>query len=477
MVISSPFSNTPKPSSSSFSITIISTPKPLLSCLNYSHPKTPKIPKTQKLAINGPSELSGHVSISGSKNESLPILAATLCCWGTSKLTNVPNLSDTKTMVSVLRSVGAKVEIFNEEMWVNCDGVEWVEPCSEEIRKIRGGFFVIGGLVGRFGGGVVALPGGCEIGARPVDLYVRGFRALGALVHIRDGKFHANAANGKGLVGGRFHLDYPSVGATETLLMAACLADGVTVLSNAAKEPEVVALARFLSNAGACIEGAGTNKIVIKGKSCLHGSEYKISPDRIETGSFMLAAAITRSRISISPVIPSDLSCLIEKLRGAGCTIRQLSHDSLEVSALSTNGTNLRGFDIKTGPFPAFPTDLQPQTMALLTTCDGFSLVEECVFENRMSHANELVKLGARIQVCGSTALVSGKDKRFLSGTSLVGTDLRGGVSLVLAGLAATGTTEIAGVEHIDRGYENLVMKLQKLGADVKRLIPLSCQS
>uniref|UniRef100_A0A803QH78 UDP-N-acetylglucosamine 1-carboxyvinyltransferase n=1 Tax=Cannabis sativa TaxID=3483 RepID=A0A803QH78_CANSA len=414
MVISSPFSNTPKPSSSSFSITIISTPKPLLSCLNYSHPKTPKIPKTQKLAINGPSELSGHVSISGSKNESLPILAATLCCWGTSKLTNVPNLSDTKTMVSVLR---------------------------------------------------------------PVDLYVRGFRALGALVHIRDGKFHANAANGKGLVGGRFHLDYPSVGATETLLMAACLADGVTVLSNAAKEPEVVALARFLSNAGACIEGAGTNKIVIKGKSCLHGSEYKISPDRIETGSFMLAAAITRSRISISPVIPSDLSCLIEKLRGAGCTIRQLSHDSLEVSALSTDGTNLKGFDIKTGPFPAFPTDLQPQTMALLTTCDGFSLVEECVFENRMSHANELVKLGARIQVCGSTALVSGKDKRFLSGTSLVGTDLRGGVSLVLAGLAATGTTEIAGVEHIDRGYENLVLKLQKLGADVKRLIPLSCQS
>ncbi|KAF4363770.1 hypothetical protein F8388_000435 [Cannabis sativa] len=415
--------------SSSFSITIISTPKPLLSCLNYSHPKTPKIPKTQKLAINGPSELSGHVSISGSKNESLPILAATLCCWGTSKLTNVPNLSDTKTMVSVLRSVGAKV-------WLVGLVVVWL-----------------------------LWPGGCEIGARPVDLYVRGFRALGAL----DGKFHANAANGKGLVGGRFHLDYPSVGATETLLMAACLADGVT-------EPEVVALARFLSNAGACIEGAGTNKIVIKGKSCLHGSEYKISPDRIETGSFMLAAAITRSRISISLSFLRSVM-FDRKITGAGCTIRQLSHDSLEVSALSTNGTNLRGFDIKTGPFPAFPTDLQPQTMALLTTCDGFSLVEECVFENRMSHANELVKLGARIQVCGSTALVSGKDKRFLSGTSLVGTDLRGGVSLVLAGLAATGTTEIAGVEHIDRGYENLVMKLQKLGADVKRLIPLPCQS
>ncbi|XP_062096871.1 uncharacterized protein LOC133802551 isoform X2 [Humulus lupulus] len=403
----SPFSNVPKPQNY-FTSSTITLPKKLLSCL-YSHPQTQT--QTHKLAINGPSELSGHVTISGSKNAALPILAATLCCSGTSKISNVPSLSDTRTMAFVLSSLGAKVEVFNDHLLVNTDGVRSFEPSSEEVGKIRGGFFVIGPLLARFGAAVVALPGGCEIGARPVDLYVRGFRALGAVAELRDGKVQAYAANGRGLVGGKFQLDYPSVGATETLLMAACLADGVTVLSNVAKEPEVVSLAHFLRSSGACIEGAGTNKIVIKGKSWLHGSECKISPDRIEAGSFMLAAAITRSRISISPVIPSDLLCLIEKLQGAGCTVRQLSHNKLEISALSTDGTNLKGFDIKTGPFPAFPTDLQPQTMALLTTCDGFSNVEECVFEKRMSHANELAKLGPRIQVCGSTALVFGKDR------------------------------------------------------------------
>ncbi|PON98436.1 UDP-N-acetylglucosamine 1-carboxyvinyltransferase [Trema orientale] len=452
-------------------------------CL-YSQPQTqtqikaPDHSKTHdhKLAINGPSELSGHVAISGSKNAALPILAATLCCSGTSKITNVPSLSDTRTMASILGSLGAEVEVFDDEILVNTDGVRSFEPNSEEISKIRGGFFVVGPLLARFGAAVVAFPGGCDIGARPVDLYIRGLRALGAVVDLRDGKVQAYAANGRGLVGGRFQLDYPSVGATETLMMAASLADGVTVLSNVAKEPEVVSLAHFLRDTGACIEGAGGDRIVIKGKSSLHGSECTVAPDRIEAGSFMLAAAITRSCISISRVVPSDVSCLIDKLRAAGCKIRRCSRDNLEVSAVSTDGANLNGFDIKTGPFPAFPTDLQPQTMALLTTCDGSSIVEESVFERRMGHAHELIKLGARIQVCGSTALVSGKDRgRSLSGSSVVATDLRGGMSLVLAGLAANGTTEISGVEHIDRGYENLVMKLQRLGADVKKLVPLPC--
>ncbi|KAL5550088.1 hypothetical protein UlMin_000264, partial [Ulmus minor] len=237
-------------------------------------------------------------------------------------------------------------------------------------------------------------------------------------------------------------------------------------------EPEVVALARFLVKSGACVEGAGSDKIIIKGKSWLHGSDCAIPPDRVEAGTFMLAAAITRSCISMSPAVPSDLSCLINKLRTAGCKIRQLSHDTLEVSADSSSvGKKLSGFDIKTGPFPAFPTDLQPQTMALLTTCNGSSIVEESVFEKRMGHVSELLKLGARVQVCGSTALVFGKERgSCFSGSSLVATDLRGGMSLVLAGLAARGTTEISGASHIDRGYENLELKLQNLGAEVKSL-------
>ncbi|XP_059661426.1 uncharacterized protein LOC132307632 [Cornus florida] len=444
--------------------------------LSHLHsPQTPLNTLTldRKLVINGGSKLSGHVPISGSKNSALPILAATLCCSGTSKLRNVPNLSDTRTMVSVLDSMGAEINEFGGEMLVNADGVRCVEPCSDEIGKIRGGFFVIGPLLARFGEAVVALPGGCDIGARPIDLYIRGLRALGAIVEFRDGKVYARAANGKGLVGGRFRLDFPSVGATETLMMAACMADGVTVLSNVAQEPEVVDLARFLMDSGACVKGAGTSKVFIKGRSQLHGSEHTIIPDRIEAGTFLLAAAITRSCISISPVIPCHLSCLIDKLLGAGCKILNRTHDSLEFSAVSVD--DLCAFNVKTSPFPGFPTDLQPQTMALLTSCNGLSIVEESVFENRMGHAKELQKLGPRIQVFGSTALVFGKEKgSALHGSRVGATDLRGGMSLVLAGLAAEGITEVSGICHIDRGYENIEMKLQLLGADVKRLVPVA---
>ncbi|KAH7512644.1 hypothetical protein FEM48_Zijuj12G0112800 [Ziziphus jujuba var. spinosa] len=428
----------------------------------------------QKLIITGPCRLSGHVPISGSKNSALPILAATLCCSGTSKISNVPDLSDTRTMVSILGEMGAEFEVYGNEILINTDGVRSVEPDSDEIGKFRGGFFMIGPLLARFGEAVMALPGGCDIGARPVDVYIQGLRALGAVVELRDGKVQAYAADGRGLVGGSFQLHYPSVGATETLTMAACLADGVTVLSNVAKEPEVICLAKFLNDCGACIEGAGSDKLVIKGKSWLHGSRYTIAPDRIEAGTFMLAAAVTRSCISMSPVIPSHMSCLLDKLKAAGCKIRQWTHDTLEISAISADvGENLKGFNIKTGPFPGFPTDLQPQTTVLLTTCNGLSTVEESVFEKRMSHVNELQKLGAKIEVCGSTALVFGNDKgSALSGSCVVARDLRGGMSLVLAGLAAKGTTEIDGLAHIDRGYENLDMKLRFLGADLKRLAP-----
>ncbi|KAH9723025.1 EPSP synthase domain-containing protein [Citrus sinensis] len=433
--------------------------------------QTTQIREAETLTITGPTQLSGHVPISGSKNSSLCLLAATLLCSNSCLLHNVPTgLSDTKTMLSILRLLGAKIE-FNErnkEILVNTDGVGRAEPCLGEMRKIRGGFFVIGPLLARFGEAVVGLPGGCDIGERPVDF----------------------------------------VGATETLMMAASMADGVTVLSNAAKEPEVTDLARFLNDSGACVYGAGSDKLLIKGKCQLRGCECNMPPDRIEAGTFLLAAAITRSLISISPVTPSHLSCLIDKLKIAGCKITRGNNDTLEVSAIPENVCeNLRGFNVRTSPFPGFPTDLQPPTMALLTTCSGSSIVEESVFDRRLGHVRELQKLGAKIQVCGSTALVFGRETRrntafhsvildfmifiksnlilliplnsiisALHGSRLRAADLGGGVSLVLAGLVAEGTTEISDIGHIGRGYENLDTKLQFLGADIKRSIPMASQ-
>ncbi|OVA13282.1 Enolpyruvate transferase domain [Macleaya cordata] len=448
------------------------SPLSLLSTLE-SPIQTP--PPDKKLVIVGGSKLSGHVNISGSKNSALAILAGTLCCSGTSKLHNIPNLSDITTMVSVLRSLGARIEVLNGEITVDTDGLCSSEPCSDSVRKIRGGFFVLGPILARFGEAMVALPGGCDIGARPIDLYIRGLRALGAVVEL----ICAHAANGRGLVGGSFRLDYPSVGATETLMMAASMADGKTVLSNVAKEPEVVDLAQFLNASGACVEGAGSSTLVINGRKRLHGPEHTVIPDRIEAGTFMIAAAITRSCFSMSPVTPLHLSCLIEKLSAAGCKIRRSSSYTMEISALPSKiEGGFIGFDVRTGPFPQFPTDLQPQVMALLTTCTGSSSVEESVFEGRMRHVRELEKLGARIRVCGSTALVNGKEQgSALYGSHVVATDLRCGASLVLAGMAAEGITEVEGVKHIDRGYEDLETKLKGLGADISRQqVPLATQ-
>ncbi|KAL5989641.1 hypothetical protein ACLOJK_010534 [Asimina triloba] len=411
-----------------------------------------------KLIVTGPSCLSGHVQISGSKNAALAVLAGTLCCSsGTSLLRRMPDLYDTRTMVSILRSVGAHVEVSDGEIAVNAEKIHSVEPCPGSVQKIRAGFFVLGPLVARFGEAVISLPGGCEIGARPVDLFLDGLQALGAAVKLR------------GLVGGRFHFSYPSVGATETLMMAASIAEGVTILTNVAQEPEVVDLAQFLIAGGAIVEGAGTGKLVIKGSKCLHGAKFTIIPDRIEAGTLIVAAAITRSQISISPVIPHHLTCVMNKLVAAGCKIRdkgsvlEVHH---QVSAVpSMVGGDLQGFHFRTCPYPGFPTDLQPQFMALLATCSGSCIVDETVFEARMSHVRELQKLGARIQVCGSSAIVHGKGgkgcRSAFRGSQVVAHDLRSGASLILAGMAAEGTTEIAGAAYIDRGYENLEMKLR----------------
>lgn len=374
-------------------------------------------------------------------------------------------------MAAILSSLGAQIEFSGNEVVVNTDRVGSVEPDATLMSRIRGGFFVVGPLLARFGEAVVGLPGGCDIGARPVDIYVRGLRELGAVVELRDNNFVAHVANGRGLIGGRFRLDYPSVGATQTLMMAASMAEGATLLTNVAREPEITDLARFLTNTGVCVEGAGTDKICIRGKSRLLGTEHTIMPDRIEAGTFMLAAAITRSCISLSPVYPGCLSSLIDKLSESGCTITH-KNDKLELSAIprcSTEG--LRGFDIKTLPYPGFPTDLQPPAMAMLSTCDGLSIVEETVFENRLTHVKELQKLGAKIYTHGSSAFIYGKEKENkLRGGRVRAADLRGGMSLVLAGLAAEGVTQVEGMSYIDRGYENLEVKLRLLGGDVKRL-------
>ncbi|KAL1537707.1 UDP-N-acetylglucosamine 1-carboxyvinyltransferase 2-like [Salvia divinorum] len=423
------------------------------------------------LVITGGNELSGHVPISGSKNSALAILAATLCCRGASKLNNVPRLADTATMAAVLSSLGAEVEFSGNEVVVETDRVGSAEPDAGLIGRIRGGFFVVGPLLARFGEAAVGLPGGCDIGARPVDIYVRGLRQLGAVVELRDNKLVARAANGRGLVGGRFRLDYPSVGSTQTLMMAACLAEGTTLLSNVAREPEIADLASFLTSTGARVEGVGTDRICVHGTRQLLGTEHTIMPDRIEAGTFMLAAAITRSRISLSPVCPVLLSGLIDKLLGGGCTISH-ERDELELSAIPRrSGEGLRGFDVRTLPYPGFPTDLQPQTMAMLSTCDGLSIVEESVFENRFTHVKELQKFGAKIHTEGSTAFIHGKGRRDkLRGARVSAADLRGGMALVLAGLAAEGVTQVSRMSNIDRGYESLEAKLRSLGADVKRL-------
>ncbi|XP_031504512.1 uncharacterized protein LOC116267086 [Nymphaea colorata] len=438
------------------------------------HPPSPAALE-QKLVVSGGVALSGHVRISGAKNSALPILAATLCCDDASAISRVPDLLDTRSMAAVLRSLGARVEwpegADGGELVVDASAAGAGPPCSNELGKTRAGFLVIGPLLGRFGEAEVGLPGGCNIGARPVDLYLRGLRALGAVVEMKQDKVVAYAAKGKRLTGGTFYLNYPSVGATETLMMAASLADGVTVLLNAAKEPEVSDLAEFLTACGARVHGAGTSIVTIKGVSKLHGTEFTIIPDRIEAGTFMVAASITCSKLSMSPVIPRHLTSVIDKLSASGCTITQTGRCSLEVSALkSRHSAGLRGFDFKTCPYPGFPTDLQPQFMALLCTCNGSSLVEESVFESRMTHVEELKKLGAKIHVCSRHVLVNGKDRgSLLFGAPVMAHDIRGGAALVLAGMAAEGTTEVLGAQHIERGYENFVAKLNSLGASIRR--------
>jgi UDP-N-acetylglucosamine 1-carboxyvinyltransferase len=392
-------------------------------------------------------------------------MAGALLCPDQCRLRNVPQLVDVARMGDILAALGVKIQRQDDALLLDASSIGQSDAPYELVSQLRASFFVIGPLLARLGVAKVPLPGGCAIGARPVDLHVRGLQALGAEVQIDHGMVYASLKGGnKRLQGARIYLDYPSVGATETLMMAATLADGETIIENAAQEPEVVDLANFCRSLGAKIQGAGTNAITIVGVPSLHTTDYPIIPDRVEAGTFMVAGAITRSEILLSPVIPDHLTAVIAKLQEIG--VRAVSEDATALRLIP--GDRYRGTDIETLPYPGFPTDMQAQFMALMTLSDGDSVISETVFENRLRHVAELNRMGADIRLKGNIAIVRGVP--FLSGAPVVATDLRASAALVLAGLAAQGKTTIQGLHHLDRGYEQLELKLQKLGAKLQRI-------
>ncbi|MBH8566823.1 UDP-N-acetylglucosamine 1-carboxyvinyltransferase [Nostoc sp. CENA67] len=417
------------------------------------------------LQIWGGHPLQGHVKISGAKNSALVIMAGALLCSGDCRIRNVPLLADVDRMGQVLSALGVRLTRQGDILDINAREITTSKAPYELVTQLRASFFAIGSILARLGVAQMPLPGGCAIGARPVDLHVRGLQAMGAEVQIEHGICNAYVpGSSKRLKGAKIYLDIASVGATETLMMAATLADGETIIENAAREPEVVDLANFCNAMGAKIQGAGTSTITIVGVSQLHSVDYSIIPDRIEAGTFLVAGAITRSELTLSPVQPDHLIPVIAKLREIGVTIIEEGSDTLRVLPAST----LRATDIETLPHPGFPTDMQAPFMALLTLAEGDSLINESVFENRLRHASELNRLGADIRVKGNTAFVRGVP--LLSGAPVLGTDLRASAALVLAGLAAQGKTTIQGLHHLDRGYDRLDMKLQQLGAKILRV-------
>ncbi|WP_414575895.1 UDP-N-acetylglucosamine 1-carboxyvinyltransferase [Anabaena sp. CCY 9402-a] len=417
------------------------------------------------LQIWGGHPLRGQVKISGAKNSALVIIAGALLCSGDCRIRNVPLLADVERMAEVISALGVRLTREADILDINASEITTSKAPYELVTQLRASFFAIGPLLARLGVAQMPLPGGCAIGARPVDLHVRGLQAMGAEVQIEHGICNAYVPGSNGrLKGAKIYLDTPSVGATETLMMAATLADGETIIENAAREPEVVDLANFCNAMGARIQGAGTSTITVVGVPKLHSIDYSIIPDRIEAGTFLVAGAITRSEISLSPVVPDHLIPVIAKLRDIGVTIIEDAPDCLRILPAGI----LKATDIDTLPHPGFPTDMQAPFMALLTLAEGDSIINESVFENRLRHASELNRLGADIRVKGNTAFVRGVP--ILSGAPVIGTDLRASAALVLAGLAAEGQTTIQGLHHLDRGYDQMDVKLQQLGAKIQRV-------
>jgi UDP-N-acetylglucosamine 1-carboxyvinyltransferase len=417
---------------------------------------------TPQLEISGGRRLSGDLRVSGAKNSALVLMAACLLTEDALRLRNVPPLTDIAAMGEILASLGVGVR--RGEDWIEMDGrpLNKSAPPYELVNSLRASFFCIGPLLARLGVARVPLPGGCQIGTRPVVEHVKGLKALGAQVTIDHGVVSAVVpGRGHRLTGGKIHLDCPSVGATETLMMAAVLADGETVIENAALEPEVVDLARLLIAMGARIRGAGTPSITIVGVDRLHGADYAVIPDRIEAGTFLLAAAITRSTLRVSPVIPEHLGAVLTKLEEVGCRLE------FDGTAVTIQADSIDAVDLRTQPFPGFPTDLQAPFMALLATAQGTSVITENIFENRLQHVAELQRMGAAIRLQGNTAFIEGV--HCLSGAPVQGSDLRASAAMVLAGLAAEGITTVQGLEYLDRGYAGLETKLNAVGASIRR--------
>jgi len=413
-----------------------------------------------RLLINGGNRLKGTVLIDGAKNSALSIMAACLLSRKTSILENVPRLKDVYSMIEVIKKLGVKVEWENKNtLSIDPDDFNNYEAPYELVKTMRASFLVMGPLLARLRKAKISLPGGCAIGARPVDFHLKGFSALGADITTEKGYIRAEA---KELKGSDIYIDFPSLGATENIMMAASLAKGTTMIENAAKDPEVIELGNFLNKMGAQINGLGSDIITIKGVEELKGVRYKIIPDRIEAGTYMVAAAITGGNVEIKNINAFYLKSCIVKLEEAGIQV-----DVKDESVIIADANNIKSVDIKTMPFPGFPTDMQAQFMALMSIANGTSIITENVFENRFAHAGDLRRMGANIKIEGRNSIIAGVKK--LSAAPVMASDLRGGAALVLAGLVAEGTTEISRIYHIDRGYVNLEGKLKALGANIKR--------
>lgn len=412
------------------------------------------------IVVKESNALKGKVKINGAKNAVLPIIAATLLVDGVSTIKSVPNLRDVNVMSDLLRYLGAKVQYDGETLIVDTTEVKETEAPYHLVNKMRASFLVMGSLLGRFNKAKISMPGGCAIGTRPIDLHIKGFKQLGVEVVSEHGYVEAKTNR---LVGDKIYLDFPSVGATENIMMAAVFAEGTTVIENVAEEPEIVDLANFLNKMGAKVRGAGTNTIRITGVTELIPVEHTVIPDRIEAGTYMVAAAMTKGDVLIENVIVDHIKPVVSKLREVGCIVEENENSLRVVGPQTIEPTNL-----KTLPHPGFPTDMQSQFMAMLCIAEGKSTITETVFENRFMNVPELIRMGANIEINGKSAIVEGREK--LTGSEVMATDLRAGAALVIAGLVAEGETVVKNIYHIERGYVDLVGKLSMLGANVYRV-------
>ena len=415
----------------------------------------------EQYVIKGGVRLQGEVSIGGAKNAALGILAAAIMTDETVTIENVPNVRDIRVLLQAIEGIGASVTyVYNNSVQINGGSISDINVDYEYIKKIRASYYLLGALLGKYKESQVALPGGCNIGSRPIDQHIKGFKALGAEVDISYGKIHTKAEK---LVGSHIYFDVVTVGATINLMLASCMAEGDTILENAAKEPHIVDVANFLNAMGANIKGAGTDVIRIKGVSRLHGTTYSIIPDQIEAGTFMFAAAATKGDITVRDVIPKHLESLSAKLLEIGCQVIE-GDDSVRV----IGSEELKSTNVKTLPYPGFPTDMQPQMAVVLALANGSSMVTESIFENRFKYVDELNRMGSKIKVEGNTAYIEGVSG--FTGAQLAAPDLRAGAALVLAALAAEGISEIEDIEYIQRGYEDFEGKLRSLGALIERV-------